>query len=219
MTGIILLVIAILIFNIFINRIPRTGRAGITKGNVVDCIITNSHKNALRTVSIHAFGGGRKFKARLKSDEAHLWIKGDKIKVLVSDENEKIYRILYFDYFHQNEARLREEAISRMEKDIKENGISARIVKYTKQTLLQIKKSSIDSQKIFILLSYMRLLNSYVVTTVIFSLVALVCRKIYSIPMKEMLLPIVAVGILLWYIYSAKTVCERIIKEAQKDCV
>lgn len=216
MTTYIIIVFLLLVFNMLILRIPKIGRAPITKGEIIECTITNFRKKSFNNIYLHAEGGGRKFKVKLRSEEAHLWIKGDKIEVIVSEENKKEYRVLFFDYFRENEERIRNEAISLLGEKTKKNSFSQQIVKIKEETLENIKESKLDSQEIFSLYLYMRLLDSYVLTTVIFGVLSFIAKEIYTIPAKVMLLPIAVVGVLLWYIYNAKTTCERIIKKAQK---
>lgn len=213
MAKIIIFLIVIFAVNALINKIPRTGRAGITKGTEVDAVITNKCKNSIVLKTMHLEGNGRKFKVRLKPDEEHLWIKGDSVKMLISDENKKIYRVLFFDYFHENEERLRTFALDMLKSEIKANGISAKALKYTEETYTMVENSSADSRTVYQLYSYMKLLESYIVLGVIFCVFAVLAKMLLRLSMTQMLLPIVVLGILLWYIYSVITTCGRIMKK------
>lgn len=213
MEWVVIFLIVVLAFNVLINRIPRTGRAGITKGIRVDAVITNKCKNGLGTKTMRLEAGGRKFKVKLKSDEAHLWIKGDSVSVLVSNDNKKIYRVLFFDYFHENEQRLRSFALDMLKSKTKENGISAKALKYTDETYTKVENSSADSRTVYMLCSYMKLLENYIVLSVVFCVFAVLAKILLRLSMTEMLVPIAALGILLWYIYSVITTCGRIMKK------
>lgn len=213
MAWIIIFLIVVLAVNVFINRIPRTGRAGITKGAEIDAIITNKCKSGLGAKTMHLSGNGRKFKVKLKADEAHLWHKGDSVKVIISNENKRIYRVLFFDYFHENEERLRILALQMLKSKIKANGISAKTLKYTDETYAKVENSSADSRTVYQLYSYMKLLESYIVLGVVFCVFMVLAKIIARISMTKMLIPIVALGILLWYIYAVITTCGSIMKK------
>ena len=80
---IIILLVLLLCYSAIANRIPKTGREGISTGKEVTATITNSNKGADRAVTLHAEGEGRRFKVKMKPTEAHLWVKGDKIRVIM----------------------------------------------------------------------------------------------------------------------------------------
>ncbi len=213
MAWIVVFLIVALAVNVLINRIPRTGRAGITKGIRVDAVITNKCKNGLGTKTMRLTGNGRKFKVKLKADEAHLWRKGDSVSVLISNENKRIYRVLFFDYFHENEERLRALSLDMLKSKIKSNGISAKALKYTEETYTNVESSSADSRTVYMLYSYMKLLESYIVLSVAFCVFAVLAKVLLRLSMTQMLIPIAVLGILLWYIYSVITTCGRIMKK------
>ena len=129
---VILMLIALIWVNYVANHIPKMGRDGDAKGEEITAVITNRNKVADKSVILRARANGRSFKVKLKPTEAHLWIKGDSIKIILS-ENKKTYRILFNDYFRTNENRLREYALMLLEKKVNANLIAARIVKYTKE--------------------------------------------------------------------------------------
>lgn len=213
MAWIVVFLIVVLAINVLINRIPRTGRAGITKGIEVDAIITNKCKSGLGTKTMRLEGGGRKFKVKLKADEAHLWIKGDSVKVLISSDNKKIYRVLFFDYFHENEQKLHQLALDMLKSKIKANGISVKALKYNDETYTKVERASADSRTVYMLYSYMKLLESYIVLAVVFCVFMVLAKILLRLTMTQMLLPIAVLGILLWYIYSVIATCGRIIKK------
>ena len=213
MGWIIVFLIVVLLANAFANRIPRTGRAGITKGEEISSIITNDHKGGMGAKTMHLEGNGRKFKVKLKPDESHLWIKGDKVKVLVSYENKKIYRVLFFDYFHENEERLRLDALKMLEGKIKSNGVCVKILKFTEETYKKVEESSADSRTVFTLYSHMKLLDSYIAMGIVLAVFMLLAKIIARVSMTKMLLPIAVLGIVLWFTYNTITTCGRIIKK------
>ena len=71
------------------GRIPKTGRSSNASGEVMKATITNRNKMAEKAVTMKLKGeDGKKYKVKLKPDEAKLWIKGDAVKIVFS-ENKK----------------------------------------------------------------------------------------------------------------------------------
>ena len=91
------------------NHIPKTGRCFDADGQEVIATITNTNRTAEKAVTIRAIDdNGRRYRAKLKASEAKLWIRGDKIRIILSDRS-KNYRILFHEYFKENEQTKRLE--------------------------------------------------------------------------------------------------------------
>lgn len=207
---------AYIISAMIIGRIPKTGREGIKTGNEVIATITNNNKSADRPATLRAEGEGRRFKVKMKPDEAHLWIKGDKIKVIISPDNPKKYRILFNDYFHENEERIREEALRRLAK-ANENLPAARLIKYTKETYAATEKSSLSSQRIFTLYTILKGTDTNILVLAVFTVLSLWWKKVQNLALKDMILPILLILIMLWAIYSSVNAGTKIKKEVEKS--
>jgi hypothetical protein len=64
------------------------------------------------------------------------------------NEDGKNYRVLFNDYFRQNESRIRNEALKRLEK-VPSYRISSTLLKYKKEDHSAFEKSGLESQQIF----------------------------------------------------------------------
>ena len=107
LTIIVLMLLVFLAMNSIINKIPKTGRDPDARGEKIVATITNTNKTADKAVWLRAKSAqGRKFKVKLKASEAKLWIKGDEIRVVLSNENPRKYRVLFHEYFKENDVEL-----------------------------------------------------------------------------------------------------------------
>jgi len=213
---VILMLIALIWVNYVANHIPKTGRDGEAKGEEITAEIINCNKVADKAVTLRAKANGRIFKVKMKPTEAHLWIKGDSIKIILS-ENKKTYRILFNDYFRENEQRLREYALSLLEKKVNVNFIAARIVKYTKESLESFKASKLESQRIFTFASLMHIIDVYTAVTCVLGAAFLVWYAKASPKFGELVVPLALILLLVWVLYSSVGVCKKIMKETQND--
>lgn len=213
---VIIMLIALVWVNYIANHIPKIGRDGEAKGEEITAVITNCNKVADKAVTMRAKANGRSFKVKLKPTEAHLWIKGDSIKIILS-ENKKTYRVLFNDYFRENERRLREYALSLLEKKVNVNLIAARIVKYTKESLENFKASKLESQRIFTFVSLMNIIDIYTVVTCVLGAAFLVWYAKTSPKFGELVVPLALILLLIWVLYSSVGVCKKIMKETQSD--
>lgn len=202
---------ALLWANFVSGRIPKTGRDGKAAGEVITATITNTNKYADAPATLCAEKDGRKFKVKMKATEAHLWIKGDSIDVVLS-ENGKNYRVLFNDYFKKNEERIREKALERLEK-AHNYRIASALVKYKKEYFEKIRDSKLDSQSIFALISYIKMIDIYTVVTAVIAVASLVWNKLQSPGWSMLLLPIALVLFMAWSLYSATITCNRIMKK------
>lgn len=195
------------------NRIPKTGRYPDAKGEVVKATIINSNKTAEKAVTLRAKDtNGRTYKVKIKPTEAKIWIKGDSINVVLDKEG-KNYRILFNDYFRENEQRLRQEAFSILEKRVKPWFIAARMVGYTKKTPDEIKSSEADSKTVFTFATLMHLVDVYAVAGIILVLGFLWWYMSYSPSIKVFILPLIVVLVVLWSVYSASEACKNILRK------
>jgi hypothetical protein len=133
----------------------------------------------------------------------------------VLSEDKKTYRVIFNDYFRENEARLRAESLSLLEKKVKEGFISARMVEYKKENLEDFKASKMDSQRIFVFVTLMRMIDAYTVATAILAVaVALWSERLLPDGMGKM--PgFIIVLLFVWGIYSSVKICKKLLKEAK----
>lgn len=213
---IIILAVLLLCYSAVINRIPKTGREGISTGEEIIATITNKNKGADRAVTLRAEGGGRRFKVKMKPTEAHLWVKGDKIKVLVRKDNPKKYRVCFNDYFHENEPHIREHAVELVKAQVHDFTPAEKCINYTKETADRIAASDIGSQRIFAFVTMMKLINSYIALAVVLAIGTFYAFAMRNMPFKSLLVPALAIAIIVWYICSAVKMCAKIKAEAEK---
>ncbi len=215
-----LFVIAVLIGFIFINyienHIPKTGRSADASGEIIEALITNRAKGADRSAVMHLVHNGRKFKVKMKPTEAHLWIKGDTARIILSEDTKK-YRVLFSEYFRENEMRIREYALSLLEKRVNVNFIAAKLSKYTKESFEAIKASKLESQRIFTFVTLMGILDIYtVVTGVAGAAFLLWCAK-KTPSFADLIIPLLVIVVLIWMLYNTNETCKGIIKKAQQE--
>lgn len=217
MTFLVIMMFICLVWISFVtNRIPQTGREGILKGREINGTIINKNKTADRSATMKILGEDKKhYRVKLKPTEAHLWIKGDGIKIIVSEENPKKYRVLFNDYFRLNEKRIREHAVKLMKNGVSTYLIAAKSVKYTKDTADEIEKSQLSSQRIFSFVTYMRMFDLYSVFTALFIVCTIVYARVKNPTFTQILVPIALILIMLWFLYAAMNMCIKIIKEAK----
>lgn len=198
-----------------VNRIPKTGRDGKANGEKISATITNKNKYADAAVTLRAEKDGRKFKVEMKPTEAHLWIPGDSIDIIMNEDG-KNYRVLFNDYFRENESRIREKAVELLEK-VRLCHISSIAVGYKKEFKEEIVNSSLDSQQIFAFVSYMKQIDIYSVFAVILTGGIVWWKFAFSPEAKEFILPCILIIVAMWSIYNAVEMCKRILKKAVKQ--
>jgi len=213
-------VIAILIGFIFINysanHIPKTGRSADARGEIIEAVITNRAKSADRSAVMRLVHNNRKFHVKMKPTEAHLWIKGDTVRIILS-ENGKNYRVLFGEYFRENEARIREYALSMLEKRVNVNFIAARLSKYTKESFEAIKASKLESQRIFTFVTLMGILDIYTVVTGVAGAVFLFWCAKKTPSFGDLIVPLLIIVVLIWMLYNTNETCKGIIKKAESE--
>lgn len=212
---VIIMLIALIWVNYSSNHIPKKGRDADARGEEITAVITNCNKTADKAALLRAEADGRKFKVKLKPTEAHLWIKGDSIKIILS-ENKKTYRILFNDYFRANEPRLREYAIELLEKKVNTNLIAAHSVKYTAENFEDFKNSKLESQRIFTFVSIMRIIDIYTIVSIVLGAAFLIWFMKTSPAFKDLILPVVLILIMIWMLTGAINTCKQILKETRK---
>ena len=214
MTSIVIIfLICFTIMNLTVSRIPKTGRYADACGEVIEARITNTNKVAERAAVLRAEKDGRKFKVKLKPTEAHLWIKGDSINITLS-EDEKKYRVMFNDYFRQNESRLREVALGKLEK-INTNLFAARFTEYKKEHFEMIKNSGMDSQRIFALFTYMKTIDIYTPVAALMAAFTIIWKKAYNPGWEPILVAVILIALVLWVLYISVKTCKTIIKKLQ----
>ena len=211
----IILIVGILWIGYVSNRIPKTGRAISRKGEIITATITNNNTQADKPVTMRAECDGRKFKVKLKPTEARLWIKGDSIKILLV-ENSNEYRILFNDYFRDNEERIREKVLNKLE-SVGNCIVSSKLVKYEKEDFELFEKSSLSSQQIFSFCTSMRLIDISTVIAAALGIVVFLWWKTFSPELMDLLAGVIVLLIAVWSIYSAVTNCKRTLKKIRKS--
>ncbi len=203
-------------FSGIVNHIPKTGRCPDASGKEIEAKIINSNSNAERAVTMRLRDeNGKKYRVKLKDSEAKLWIKGDSVKVLCS-ETSKNYRVLFHDYFKNNEERIREYALEKLRKTVKPYLIAGRLVDYKKETPEAFQASGADSQTIFAFTTYMRMIDVYSVVAVIFAAAFLNWYAASKPEFSQLLLPLILVALLFVVLNGAVKSCKRVIKSISK---
>lgn len=203
-------------FSGIVNHIPKTGRCPDASGKEIEAKIINSNSNAERAVTMRLRDeNGKKYRVKLKDSEAKLWIKGDSVKVLCSGTS-KNYRVLFHDYFKNNEERIREYALEKLRKTVKPYLIAGRLVDYKKETPEAFQASGADSQTIFAFTTYMRMIDVYSVVAVIFAAAFLYWYAASKPEFSQLLLPLILVALLFVVLNGAVKSCKRVIKSISK---
>jgi len=220
MTGFVLsafiILFAFLLVMRIVNRIPKTGRYNSAAGEKIEAVLANENRTAERTATMKLVDkDGRKYRVKLKADEARLWIKGDTVEILLSD-NKRIYRVLFNDYFRNNEERIRQHAVQVLEKNVKRGIISNRLVGFEKESLEAFVSSEADSRVIFIFLTFMRLIDTYSIISFFATVLFLVWRSAVKPAFSQMAFPLVVVILAYFMIYSAVTTCKGLLKKYTK---
>lgn len=211
--------IILLVFSLvmrIVNRIPKTGRYNSATGEKIEAVLTNENRTAENAATMKLVDkDGRKYRVKLKADEARLWIKGDTVEILLSD-NKRIYRVLFNDYFRNNEERIRQHAAQRLEKTVKRGIISTRLVGVQKESLEAFISSEADSRVIFIFATFMRMIDTYSIVSFFATVLFLVWRSVVRPAFSQMAFPLVVVIIAYFMIYSAVMTCKGLLKKYTK---
>ena len=220
MTGFVLSVFIVLLAFLLIirivNRIPKTGRYNSAACEKIEAVLTNGNRTAEKASTMKLVDkDGRKYRVKLKADEARLWIKGDTVEILLS-ENKRIYRVLFNDYFRNNEERIRQHAAQRLEKTVKRGIISTRLVGIQKESLQAFVSSEADSRVIFIFLTFMRMIDTYSIFSFLATVLFLAWRSAARPAFSRMAFPLVVVIIAYFMIYSAVMTCKGLLKKYTK---
>ena len=220
MTGFVLSVfIVLLAFSLVIsivNRIPKAGRYNSAAGEKIEAMLTNENRTAEKPATMKLVDkDGRKYRVKLKADEARLWIKGDTVEILLS-EKKSVYRVLFNDYFRNNEERIRQHAAQRLDKTVKRGIISTRLVGVQKESLEAFVSSEADSRVIFIFSTFMRMIDTYSIVSFFATVLFLIWRSAVKPDFSQMAFPLVVVIITYFMIYSAVTTCKGLLKKYTK---
>lgn len=199
-----------------INRIPKTGRCPDASGKEIEAKIINRNSTAEKAVTMRLRDeNGKKYRVKLKASEAKLWIKGDSVTVLCS-ETSKNYRVLFHNYFKDNEERIREHALEKLKKIVKPYLVAARLVDYKKETPEAFRASGADSQTIFAFTTYMKMIDVYSVVAVLLAIAFLYWYAFSKPEFSQLLLPLLLVVALFVVLNGAVNSCKRIIKSISK---
>ncbi len=213
---VIILLISLLWFNFVTNRIPKRGRMDVSDGAVITATIINTNKIPDHAATLCAKDGKTVYKVKIKASESHLWIKGDDIKILVSEANPKNYRVLFNDYFKENEKRIRDHSLELLEKKVKFNSIGGKAVKYTSEDLEKIKNSNLNSNQIFYFCYLFNSIDRYSILAILLAILTLALHFVKGMELKELLIPILLVAILIYYICTAVKICSDTLSKAKE---
>ena len=213
-------IVTVLIGFIFINHsanhIPKTGRDTDASGEIIEAVITNRVKSADKSAVMKLVHNKRKFQVKMKPTEAHLWIKGDTVRIILS-ENKKKYRVLFGEYFRENEMRIREYALSLLEKRVNVNFVAAKLSGYTKESFEAIKASKLESQRIFTFVTLMGILDIYTLVTSAAGAVFLFWCARKTPSLGDLIVPLLIIVVLIWMLYNTNETCKGIIKKAESE--
>lgn len=210
---------ALLIYMIAVSLngfIPKRGRWIDVDGEEVIATITNSNRNADKYATIRAKDdAGRKYVAKLRPTEAKMWLCGDKIKITFTKDG-KNYRVHFHEYFKENEERIREKAIERLEKNVKFYSIAAKMTGYKKESLETLRASKADSHSIFAFETYMRSIDKYFIIAIaaaILFAIFLITEKLRNF---GLLIPVVIIIAMFLSVNSTAKLCTKIYEKATK---
>ncbi len=213
------LAVLLLVFTSIIslgNRIPKTGRCPDAAGEEIEATIINSNRTAEKAATMKLKDkNGKKYRVKIKDSEARIWIKGDSVKIILSETSRK-YRVLFHDYFKSNEERLREYALEKLRKTVKPFLIAARLVEYKKETPEAFRASGADSQTIFAFTTYMRLIDTYSIVGIILAAVFIYWYKVAKPEFFGLLLPLIVVVVLFVVLNGAVNSCKRVLQNLNK---
>ncbi len=217
-----------LLFNVFIvlllfaaftsiaNRIPKTGRCFDAAGEEITATIIKTNHTAERAATMHLRGeDGRRYRVKLKASEAKLWIKGDSVRIILS-ENPKKYRVLFHDYFKENETRIREYAVELLRKTVRPWSVSAHFTGYTKETPDALFASGADLQTIFTFTTYMRIVDVYSIVTAILSAVCIFWYVVIKPKFMQLMFPTLMIVMLIVILNKAVNSCKLVLKSITK---
>ncbi|MBQ3023554.1 MAG: hypothetical protein IJD91_09640 [Clostridia bacterium] len=197
--------------------IPKRGRCIDVDGDEIIATITNTNKKADKPSTIKAIDeSGRKYAAKLRPTEAKLWIKGDKIKITLT-KDKKNYRIHFHEYFRENEERIREEALSRLEKTVKFYFIAAKMTNYKKESLEALRASKADAHTIFAFTTYMSSIDKYFIIAVVSAILFVLFFMEEKLQMFELLIPLIIVIVMFLSVSATAKLCTKIYEKATKQ--
>lgn len=198
------------------NFIPKRGRCIDVDGEEIIATITNKNKNADKHSTLRAKGeDGKRYAVKLRPTEAKMWLRGDKIKITFT-KDKKNYRIHFHEYFKENEARIREKAIEKLEKNVKFYSIAAKMTDYKKESLEALRASKADSQTIFAFETYMRSIDKYFIIGIIAVMLFIPFLLVEKLQRFQLILPVAILVTMFLSINSTAKICTKIYEKATK---
>ena len=195
------------------NRIPKTGRCNYANGKKIQAVITNTNRSAERAAVMKLVDeNGKKYRVKMKADESKMWIKGDSVDILLS-ESDGEYRVLFNDYFRENEERISEYMIEKIKKSVKFWSLSSRFVGYTEKSSEVFLSSGADARIMFVFETYMHMINTYSIMSFVSTAVFLGWKAVYSPKFSQQIFPFAVLLIMYFAIYSAVMTCKNILKK------
>lgn len=197
--------------------IPKRGRWIDVDGEEIIATITNTNKNADKYATLRAVDeNGRKYSAKLRPTEARMWLRGDKIKITFT-KDKKNYRVHFHEYFKENEVRIREMALERLEKNVKFYSIAAKMTGYKKESLETLRASKADSHSIFAFETYMRSIDKYFVIAVAAAILFVIFLVMKNLRSFQLLIPLVIVITMFLSVNSTAKICKSIYEKSIKQ--
>ena len=196
-----------------VNRIPNRGRSNYANGEKILATITNENRVADKPATMKLVDkNGNKYRVKMKPDEAKMWIKGDTVEILLSDKK-GVYRVLFTDYFRQNESRMRENVAEKLSATVKPWLFAARFTGYTEKSSEALKNSEADSRILFMFMNYMKIINVYTIVAFVGTVLFLSWRGVYAPSLSRQTVPFIVLLMIYYVIYSAVTTCKKLLKK------
>ena len=216
MFSIFVVLLLIIVFSKISGHIPTTGRCVDAKGESIQAKIINENCVAEKPVKMLLKDSeGNKYFVKIKDSESKPWIKGDSVEIVFS-EDRKNYRVLFNDYFRENEERMKIQVVKRVEKEINPNFLAARLVGYQKENSEAFAGPGANSRIAFVFLTCMKRINSYMVISLLLTILFLGWYSIFVPGLTESVFPFLAVMTSYLIVYANVNTSKRILKEVSQ---
>ena len=197
------------------NRIPSTGRCIDARGEEIEAVIVNENRTAEKAATMKLEDSeGNKYRVKLRAGEAKMWIEGDAVKIIFS-EDKKNYRVLFNDYFRSNEERMRKHTVEKISK-INTKLLPAHFTGYKKEDSEALLNSGADSLTLFVFLTYMRRITGYLILSIVMTAFLLGWYNIFTPNFVGVILPIILVAVSYFVLYSTVMSCKKILDKFAK---
>jgi len=220
MAGLVFSIFVLLLLIIVLSRIsghiPTTGRCIDAGGEVIYATITNENRVAEKPVKmLLKDDSGNKYFVKIKDSESKPWIKGDSVKIVFSEDRQN-YRVLFNDYFRENEERMKIQVAERVKKEINPYFPAARFVGYQKENSEAFTGPGASSRTVFSFLTCMKRINSYMIISILLTILFLSWYSVAIPSLSETVFPFLAVITSYVIVYSNVSTSKRILTEISR---